>query len=58
MGYIFNGLLCTLQFLHIVWTYLLYKVIQKALSKGNIDDMRSDSEPSEDESDKNNKKDR
>jgi len=54
--YIFNGLLCTLQFLHIVWTYLLYKVIQKALSKGNIDDMRSDSEPSEDESDKNNKK--
>lgn len=54
--YIFNGLLCTLQLLHIVWTYLLYKVIQKALSKGNIDDMRSDSEPSDDEND--NKKDR
>jgi len=47
--FIFNGLLGTLQLLHIVWTYLLYKVIQKALSKGNIDDMRSDSEPSENE---------
>ena len=33
-----------------------FQVIQKALSKGNIDDMRSDSEPSEDEND--NKKDR
>lgn len=25
--YIFNGLLCLLQVLHIVWTYLLFKVI-------------------------------
>merc|ERR1711915_66236 len=56
--YIFNGLLCTLQLLHIVWTYLLYKVIQKALSKGNIDDMRSDgeSEDSSEEDEKLNKK--
>jgi len=58
--YIFNGLLCTLQLLHIVWTYLLYKVIQKALSKGNIDDMRSDgeSEDSSEEDEKLNKKSR
>ena len=25
--YIFNGLLCTLQCLHVMWTYLLFKVL-------------------------------
>ena len=34
------------------------QVIKKALSKGNIDDMRSDSEPSEDESVSGDKKDK
>eukprot|EP00092_Neocalanus_flemingeri_P016011 GFUD01017330.1.p1 GENE.GFUD01017330.1~~GFUD01017330.1.p1 ORF type:complete len:371 (+),score=80.29 GFUD01017330.1:434-1546(+) len=55
--FIFNGLLGTLQLLHIVWTYLLYKVLKKALSQGNVDDMRSDSEPSGDETDTKSKKD-
>ena len=30
--YIFNGLLVTLQVLHIVWTYFLFKVITSLLS--------------------------
>ena len=47
--YIFNSLLGTLQLLHILWTYFLFKAIQKALSKGGVDDKRSDSEPSEEE---------
>jgi len=47
--YIFNGLLGTLQILHILWTYFLIKAIKKALSKGSVEDERSDSEPSEDE---------
>ena len=51
--YIFNGLLGTLQLLHILWTYFLFKAIQKALSKGGVDDKRSDSEPSEEEEDEN-----
>jgi len=49
--YIFNGLLATLQLLHLLWTYFLIKAIHKALIKGNIGDERSDSEPSEDEDD-------
>jgi len=49
--YIFNGLLCLLQVLHIVWTYLLFKVLYKALTEKHIEDMRSDSEPSDDEND-------
>jgi len=47
--YIFNSLLVTLQFLHILWTYFLFKAIYKALVNGGIDDQRSDSEASEDE---------
>merc|ERR1719317_586105 len=47
--YIFNSLLVTLQLLHILWTYFLFKAIHKALIKGGVDDQRSDSEPSEDE---------
>lgn len=52
--YIFNGLLGTLQLLHILWTYFLFKAIQKALSKGGVDDKRSDSEPSEEEDENDN----
>jgi len=51
--YIFNGLLGTLQLLHILWTYFLFKAIHKALSKGGVDDKRSDSELSEEEEDEN-----
>lgn len=46
--YIFNGLLGTLQILHLVWTYFLIKAIHKALTKGGLDDERSDSEESDD----------
>ena len=52
--YIFNGLLGTLQLLHILWTYFLFKAIQKALSKGGVDDKRSDSEPSDEEDENDN----
>ena len=47
--YIFNGLLGTLQLLHILWTFFLFKAIHKALAKGGVDDKRSDSEPSDDD---------
>ena len=30
--YIFNGLLVTLQFLHILWTYFLFKVKTNSLT--------------------------
>jgi len=52
--YIFNGLLGTLQLLHILWTYFLFKAIQKALSKGGVEDKRSDSEPSDEEDENDN----
>jgi len=50
--YIFNGLLGTLQLLHIIWTYFLIKAVVRAFTKGGIDDQRSDSEPSDTEPDK------
>eukprot|EP00092_Neocalanus_flemingeri_P018364 GFUD01019873.1.p1 GENE.GFUD01019873.1~~GFUD01019873.1.p1 ORF type:complete len:369 (-),score=76.95 GFUD01019873.1:446-1552(-) len=55
--YILNGLLVSLQFLHIFWTYFLFKAIYKALSKGGVDDQRSDSEPSDGENENEQKKD-
>merc|ERR1711874_784103 len=43
--YFFNGLLCLLQCLHVMWTYLLFKAIQRSINaKSSIDDIRSDSE--------------
>ena len=67
--YFFNSLLVTLQVLHIFWTYFLFKVghiyikhwgknsffqaIYKAITKGGVDDQRSDSEPSDAEPDDN-----
>lgn len=42
--YIFNFLLVTLQILHVVWTYFLFKAIHKAVTVGGVDDKRSDSE--------------
>jgi len=40
--YIFNALLGTLQVLHILWTYFLIKAIHKALTRGGVEDERSD----------------
>lgn len=43
--YFFNFLLCLLQCLHVMWTYLLFKAIQRSFTaKSSIDDIRSDSE--------------
>jgi len=53
--YVFNGLLVSLQILHIIWTYMLFKVVHKTLSRGRAEDDRSDSEsePSADENENN-----
>jgi len=45
--YIFNTLLGTLQLLHILWTYFLVRAVYRALTEGNVNDERSDSEPSD-----------
>lgn len=42
--YIFNGLLCLLQFLHIVWTYVIIKMVFDALQNDGMRDLRSGSE--------------
>jgi len=48
--YIFNGLLCILQCLHVMWTYLLFKAIHRAMTKSeSIDDIRSDTEEESEE---------
>ena len=45
--YIFNGLLCTLLVLHVYWTYLILRIIATTLTKGNVEDNRSSSDPSD-----------
>ncbi|KAK2706249.1 ceramide synthase 6-like isoform X3 [Artemia franciscana] len=48
--YIFNGLLCTLLFLHVVWTYYILRILWRKFSGIEISDSRSsNSELSEDE---------
>lgn len=47
--YIFNAMLCGLQVLSLIWTYLIIKAILKAFSKGGMEDTRSDSEDSGEE---------
>lgn len=49
----FNGLLASLEVLHIFWTYLIWKVIEKAIIKKKIDDSRSDSDSDDDEDETN-----
>ncbi|GBN05728.1 Ceramide synthase 5 [Araneus ventricosus] len=46
--YVFNTLLCALQVLHIVWTWMIIKIALRALSSANpgVKDLRSDSEES------------
>ncbi|XP_063591038.1 ceramide synthase 6-like isoform X2 [Penaeus indicus] len=45
--YIFNSLLIALLLLHIYWTYLILRIIATTITKGNIEDNRSSSDPSE-----------
>lgn len=40
--YIFNGLLCALQVLHIVWTWMIIRVALQAISSRQVKDIRSD----------------
>lgn len=45
--YIFNGLLCLLQVLHLAWTWLILRMVVDALVNSGMRDLRSDSEDSE-----------
>jgi len=50
--YIFNGLFSILLVLHVIWTYFIYKVAYRSLTKsGKTQDSRSDSEDSDDDID-------
>lgn len=42
--YIFNGLLCLLQMLHVAWTWVIIKIVFYALQNDGMRDLRSDSE--------------
>ena len=45
--YIFNGLLCLLQALHLAWTWLIMRMVFYALKNDGMRDLRSESEDSE-----------
>lgn len=45
--YIFNGLLWTLQLLHLAWTWLIFRIAYHALKNDGMEDLRSSSEESE-----------
>lgn len=45
--YIFNGLLCILQILHLAWTWLIMRMVFFALQNDGMRDLRSDTEDSE-----------
>lgn len=47
--YIFNGLLCVLQLLHVAWTWLIMRIVFYALQNDGMRDLRSDSEDLHDE---------
>lgn len=53
--YVFNTLLCALQILHIVWTWMIVKIALRAVSSKNpgVKDLRSDSDESNDSSSQN-----
>ncbi|GFQ76734.1 ceramide synthase 6 [Trichonephila clavata] len=57
--YVFNSLLCALQVLHIVWTWMIVKIALRALSSSNpgVKDLRSDSEVSSESNTENEAKD-
>jgi hypothetical protein len=48
--YIFNGLLCSLQFLHIVWTWLILKITYEAAFSDGVRDIRESDEQSSSDS--------
>lgn len=41
--YIFNGLLCTLQILHIFWTYFMIKIVFYAIKTNEVSNFLSNS---------------
>uniref|UniRef100_A0A8C9EKT0 Ceramide synthase 5 n=1 Tax=Pavo cristatus TaxID=9049 RepID=A0A8C9EKT0_PAVCR len=50
--WLFNGLLVTLQILHVIWSYLIVRTAYKALVRGKVSkDDRSDVESSSEEED-------
>ncbi|XP_058717118.1 ceramide synthase 5 [Poecile atricapillus] len=50
--WLFNGLLVTLQVLHVIWSYLIIRTASKALVRGKVSkDDRSDVESSSEEED-------
>ncbi|XP_015784362.1 ceramide synthase 5 [Tetranychus urticae] len=46
--YIFNGLLCTLQVLHIVWTWLILKIAHNAIFVDGVKDLRESDDEDDD----------
>lgn len=44
--YIFNTLLTALQFLHIVWTWMIARMALQAITSNGVKDLRSDDESS------------
>uniref|UniRef100_A0A131YK10 Ceramide synthetase n=1 Tax=Rhipicephalus appendiculatus TaxID=34631 RepID=A0A131YK10_RHIAP len=50
--YIFNSLLVALQFLHIVWTWMIARVALQAITSNGVKDLRSDDESSSQEDEK------
>lgn len=47
----FNFFLYLLLVLHCIWTYLIFRIVYRKMVKGNVEDVRSDSEESGQESD-------
>ena len=48
--YFFNGLLCALQLLHIIWTWLILKITYEAIFNDGVRDIRESDEQSSDSS--------
>ncbi|XP_055357925.1 ceramide synthase 6-like [Paramacrobiotus metropolitanus] len=44
--HLYNCLLCSLQVLHVFWTFTIMRVIYRALNTGKTEDVRSDTEDS------------
>lgn len=47
----FNFFLYILLILHFIWTYMIFRIVYRKMVKGNVEDVRSDSEESGAESD-------
>ncbi|XP_053209499.1 ceramide synthase 5-like [Panonychus citri] len=46
--YIFNGLLCALQVLHIIWTWLILKIAHNAIFVDGVKDLRESDDEDDD----------